>query len=90
LLHRQETLNVVSPREGLLTALTRDGLFLIEDGIVTQPVHNLRFTDSLPRILSHVEALSAERTRTDGGFPSYVPAMKVKDSHFTGKTQIED
>jgi len=90
LVSRFHYMNVVSPREGLLTALTRDGLFLIEDGVVTHPVHNLRFTDSLPRILSHVVALSAERTRTDGGFPSYVPAMKVKDFHFTGKTQIED
>ena len=41
--------NVVRPKETLITAVTRDGTFLIEDGRVTRPLRNLRLTDSVLR-----------------------------------------
>ena len=37
--------NTVRERETLLTGTTRDGTFLIEDGVRTRPLVNLRFTD---------------------------------------------
>ena len=52
-------LNAVRPKETLLTGVTRDGTFLIEDGEVTTPVEDLRFTDSALGLLSGVEALTA-------------------------------
>jgi predicted Zn-dependent protease len=51
--------NVVRPKETLVTAVTRDGTFLIEDGRVTQPLRDLRLTDSVLRILSGVQDLGA-------------------------------
>ena len=41
--------NVVRPKETLITAVTRDGTFLIEDGAVTRPLRDLRLTDSRAR-----------------------------------------
>jgi predicted Zn-dependent protease len=51
-------LNVVHPRQTLVTGTTRDGTFLIEDGVITQPLRDVRFTDSVLRILSATEALT--------------------------------
>lgn len=90
LVSRFHYMNIVDPTQGVLTALTRDGLFLIEDGKVTKPVYNLRFTDSINHVFNNVVELSKDREKTPGFFGNlYVPAIKVKDFSFTGKTQIE-
>lgn len=61
--------NAVRPKETVLTGVTRDGTFLIEDGAVTRPLEDLRFTDSVLRILCGVEALSAgTRLVSEGEF----------------------
>jgi predicted Zn-dependent protease len=52
-------LNVVHPKQTLLTGTTRDGTFLIEDGRIARPLRDVRFTDSVLRILEATEALSA-------------------------------
>ncbi len=44
--------NLVRPKETLITAVTRDGTFLIEDGAVTRPLRDLRLTDTLLGMLS--------------------------------------
>ena len=56
--------NVVRPRETLVTAVTRDGTFLIEDGRITRPLRNLRLTDSVLGILARVEDLTASQELT--------------------------
>jgi PmbA protein len=56
--------NVVRPKETLITAVTRDGTFLIEDGRVTRPLRNLRLTDSVLGILARVEDLTAAQDLT--------------------------
>jgi PmbA protein len=61
--------NVVRPKETLVTAVTRDGTFLIEDGRVTRPLRDLRLTDSVLGILSRVQALTAgEELTSEGDF----------------------
>jgi PmbA protein len=55
---------VVRPKETLITAVTRDGTFLIEDGRVTRPLRNLRLTDSVLGILARVEDLTAAQELT--------------------------
>ena len=51
--------NVVRPKETLITAVTRDGTFLIEDGRITRPLRDLRLTDSVLGILARTQALGA-------------------------------
>ena len=81
-------MNIVDPRQSVLTALTRDGLFLIEDGEIKGAVKNMRFTESMLHAFNNVTGISAERTKVPGamGF-SYVPTLKIEDFHFTSKTE---
>ncbi len=51
--------NVVHPGQTLLTGMTRDGTFLIEDGRISRPLADVRFTDSVLRILEQTQALTA-------------------------------
>jgi PmbA protein len=51
---RLHYLNIVDPREGLITGMTRDGTFRIEGGKVTRPLVNLRFTTSFPALVASV------------------------------------
>jgi len=51
--------NTVEPREAVLTGMTRDGTFLIEDGRIGRPLRDVRFTDSVLRILADTEELTA-------------------------------
>jgi predicted Zn-dependent protease len=61
--------NGVRPKETLLTGVTRDGTFLIEDGEVTRPLHDMRMTDSVLGILDRCEDLgSRPRLVSEGEF----------------------
>ena len=51
--------NPVHPKRTLLTGMTREGTFLIEDGLISRPVRDVRFTDSALRILDATEALTS-------------------------------
>jgi len=52
--------NTVREKETLLTGVTRDGTFLIEDGAITRPVRDVRFTDSALGVLERTQALTAD------------------------------
>jgi predicted Zn-dependent protease len=61
--------NPVRPKETLLTGVTRDGTFLIEDGKVTRPVEDMRMTDSVLGILDRCEELGSKpRLVSEGEF----------------------
>jgi PmbA protein len=59
---RLHYLGVVDPREGIITGMTRDGTFRIEDGRVTTPVVNLRFTTSFPELAAGLLGLTKDVT----------------------------
>jgi predicted Zn-dependent protease len=79
--------NVVRPKETLVTAATRDGTFLIEDGRITRPLADVRLTDSVLGILARTEALASRPRLTSEGefygrrFASGVvcPAIRAHD-----------
>jgi predicted Zn-dependent protease len=74
--------------------MTRDGTFLIEDGVVTRPLRDVRFTDSVLRLLSETEALTAhQRLVTEGDFYGrrfadgvVCPALRANGFRITGAT----
>ncbi|MGC9947051.1 MAG: TldD/PmbA family protein [Bryobacteraceae bacterium] len=79
----------VDPYEKIMTGMTRDGTFLIEDGRVSRGVRNFRFNQALPELLSNVEALSPSvRASGEEAFDMVVPAMKVRGFHFTEVTRF--
>jgi len=78
-------LRLVDPRTILVTGLTRDGTFLIENGKISKAIKNFRFNESPLFLLSNLEALSpAVRIGgTEQGGPVVMPAIKAKDFNFT-------
>jgi predicted Zn-dependent protease len=75
----------VDPQTLLLTGLTRDGTFYIENGQVKFPIKNMRFNESPVIMLNNVEALGkVERTVSVESNRSYlVPPIKARDFTFT-------
>lgn len=55
---RLHYLSTVDPREGLITGMTRDGTFRVRGGRIAEPLVNLRFTLSVPRLLENVPGLT--------------------------------
>jgi len=79
----------VDPYEKILTGMTRDGTFLVENGKPVCGVRNFRFNQSLIEMLSNVEQMSTPvRTSGEESFDMVVPAMKVKDFNFTEVTKF--
>ncbi|HMJ33410.1 MAG TPA: metallopeptidase TldD-related protein [Baekduia sp.] len=85
-------LNVVHPQQTLLTGTTRDGTFLIEDGRIARPLRDVRFTDSVLRLLETTEALSATPRLTSEGeyygrrfaWGTVAPALRAQGFRVTG------
>ena len=86
--------NLVRPKESLVTAVTRDGTFLIEDGRITRPAHDLRLTDSVLGMLARTQALGCRQELVSEGefygrrFANAVacPPLRARDVRFTGST----
>jgi len=80
------------PRDAVITGMTRDGVFMIEDGEIAYPVKNLRFTQSYVDVLANVEMVSRETRQIIGEFDQGVyiskriPALKISAFNFTGST----
>nr|MBA2488704.1 TldD/PmbA family protein [Chloroflexota bacterium] len=80
--------NPVHPKLAMVTGMTRDGLFLVEDGRISGPVRNLRFTQSYLEALAGVEAVGRERRLLRGFLGSVVvPAVRISAFTFTGATE---
>jgi predicted Zn-dependent protease len=79
----------VDPYEKIVTGMTRDGTFLIENGKVQCGLRNFRFNQSLIAMLSNVEAMGTSvRACGEESFDMVVPAMKVKEFNFTEVTRF--
>jgi len=88
--------NVVEPMKAVLTGMTRDGTFLIEQGEVKSSIKNLRFTESVLRALSLVSAISKTRRICSEGTVysrhfvtgAVAPAIKVDGFNFSGVSAL--
>ena len=77
--------NVVHPIETTITGMTRDGTWLIENGEVSRPVKNLRFTQSILEALSSVDLVGRDPEIASEFFfaASTVPALKISSFSFS-------
>ena len=79
----------VDPYEKVLTGMTRDGNFLVENGRIAAGIRNFRFNQSILEMLSNVEMMGpAVRAAGEESFEMVVPAMKVRNFHFTEVTKF--
>lgn len=78
-------IRTVDPQTLLLTGLTRDGTFYIENGEIKFPVKNFRFNESPVIMLNNLEELGkAERTVSAESNQNYLlPPLKIRDFTFT-------
>lgn len=85
-------LNPVRPHETVVTGVTRDGTFLIEDGEATRPLADLRLSDSIFDVLSATQALGRRsELSSDGEFYGrrfatgvVCPPLRTASMRFTG------
>ncbi len=88
--------NLIDPMQVSITGMTRDGTFLIENGRITRPVKNLRFTVSVLKCLNSLAAIGDRATLVSepGGYGhrfavgSRVPALRIENFSFTGGTDF--
>ncbi len=79
--------NVIHPVATTFTGMTRDGTFLIENGEVTRPVRNLRFTQNILEALASCVRISETSLLTRGPLgPAYVPAVTLQAFNFSSAT----
>jgi predicted Zn-dependent protease len=69
----------LDPQSLLVTGLTRDGLFLIENGEVTAPVNNFRYNESVAHLLQNIDAVGRERVRLPAWGGISAPAVRAHD-----------
>jgi PmbA protein len=73
-----------------MTGMTRDGLFWIENGEIKNGLKNMRWTDSMVRVLNNIAAITKEVKTIpawwgeSGAF--ILPGVLIKDFEFTGKS----
>jgi predicted Zn-dependent protease len=73
-------IRLVDPQSLLLTGLTRDGVFWLEDGRIDHPVNNFRWNESPLRLLKNIEAMNRSNRvapRDAGTEATVVPALKL-------------
>jgi len=78
-------IRMVDPQTVLLTGLTRDGTFYIENGEIKYPIKNFRFNESPVIMLNNVEELGKPIRVGDDESPfvMMIPPMKLRDFTFT-------
>jgi predicted Zn-dependent protease len=78
----------LDPQTLLFTGLTRDGLFLIENGKVTRPVKNMRWNESPIFALNNLDAMTPAERAVSGegvggaGFSIVCPAARIREFTF--------
>jgi len=88
--------NVVEPMKAVITGMTRDGTFWVEDGEIKNPVKNLRFTESILKAFSRVKAVSRERKICTSGSVygrrfitgTVAPAVQIEGFYFSGVSSL--
>jgi predicted Zn-dependent protease len=79
----------VDPYAKILTGMTRDGTFWIENGEVKYGVRNFRFNQSIIEMLNQVEMMSAsERAAGEESIEMVVPKMKIREFNFSSLTRF--
>ena len=87
---------MVTEMEGIITGMTRDGLYEIRDGKLTRPLKNMRWHENPFRVLSAVDAVTDQgttfgraRLAGKGRLPlAWVPAVRAQNFHFSSVTKF--
>jgi PmbA protein len=77
----------IEPRRAVMTGLSRDGCFLVENGVLVRGVGNVRMTDSFLEMLARADAMTRSPTAVSAAWTSggafLVPAVRFRAVRFT-------
>ncbi|UVW29047.1 TldD/PmbA family protein [Massilia sp. H6] len=78
-------IRMVDPQSVLLTGLTRDGTFYIENGKIKHPIKNFRFNESPVTMLNNIEEIGKPVVigGDEANYSMLIPSMKIRDFNFT-------
>src|SRR5471032_557680 len=78
-------IRMVDPQSVLLTGLTRDGTFYIENGKIKHPIKNFRFNESPVAMLNNIDELGRPEILAgdESQYQQLIPSMRVRDFNFT-------
>ena len=78
-------IRLVDPQSVLLTGLTRDGTFYVENGKIKHPIKNFRFNESPVTMLNNIEEIGKPVViaGSESNLSLMLPSMKVRDFNFT-------
>ncbi|GFG75408.1 TldD/PmbA family protein [Mycobacterium botniense] len=87
-------IRVVDPTTLLLTGLTRDGVYLVEDGRVSAAVNNFRFNESPLDLLRRateagVSEVTLPREWGDWATRAAMPSLRIPDFHMSSVSQAQ-
>lgn len=77
-------------QEGLFSTIPRDGMFLIENGEIKNPIRKLRLTETLLGMLKRIDLMGNNRKQIswwEVATPTFIPTIKVKDCNLTAATE---
>jgi predicted Zn-dependent protease len=82
-------IRLVDPQSLLLTGLTRDGTFYIENGKLQYPIKNFRFNESPVSMLNNIEEIGQPQIIAGDEVPFFmrIPPMKLRDFNFTSLSE---
>jgi PmbA protein len=81
-------IRTVDQKKAIVTGMTRDGTFLIENGKVASGVRNLRFNQSILECLRDCEFASEQKRTGQYHYSLVSPAVKIENFHFTSTTEF--
>ncbi len=76
----------VDPNKLLITGLTRDGIFLVQNGKIQKPLKNMRFNESPIFSLENVEKVGKPELRRAWFYDLLIPSMVINNFSFTSET----
>ncbi|MBP1158796.1 MULTISPECIES: metallopeptidase TldD-related protein [Rhodococcus] len=84
----------VDPATLLLTGLTRDGVYLVEDGAVTGAVNNFRFNESPLDLLRRVSEVGATESTLPREWKDWftrtaMPPLRIPDFHMSSVSRAQ-
>ncbi|MFN2450489.1 MAG: TldD/PmbA family protein [Candidatus Baltobacteraceae bacterium] len=81
-------IRTVDQKRAIVTGMTRDGTFLIEDGALAGGVRNMRFNHSLIDALNHCEFGSELHRTASYSYSVVAPAAKIQNFRFSSGTDF--
>lgn len=81
-------IRTVDQKRAIVTGMTRDGTFLIENGTIAGGVRNLRFNQSIVDALRSVEFSNEQQRTGQYSYSLIVPTAKISKFTFTSTTEF--